>query len=73
MLCKQWHHRDHCERNIYVPNGYRVCPSCREPVEKTHSCNHMSCKRGKHFCYYCEFGPCNSGGEVSNHMGSANH
>jgi len=33
--------------------GYARCPHCRNGVDKTEGCNHISCKCGNHFCYKC--------------------
>ncbi|KAJ7750691.1 hypothetical protein DFH07DRAFT_961288 [Mycena maculata] len=37
--------------------GWKYCPGCRTPYEKTEGCNHMQCSSpggcGTHFCYKC--------------------
>ncbi|KAF9475831.1 hypothetical protein BDN70DRAFT_813399 [Pholiota conissans] len=37
-------------------NGWRLCPGCEIPVQKTAGCNHMTCSApgcNTHFCYQC--------------------
>ena len=43
-----------------------TCPQCKNGVEKTEGCNHMTCICGQHFCYLCDasFGA----NEVSQHF-----
>ena len=55
--CKKWHKKGQCKHSIELPMGFRLCPNCMTPVEKTQACNHISCSCGKHFCYYCGWGP----------------
>jgi hypothetical protein len=36
--------------------GWKYCPGCKTPTEKTGGCNHMTCKSpgcNMHFCYLC--------------------
>ena len=33
--------------------GIAQCPNCANGVEKSHGCNHMTCRCGTHFCYLC--------------------
>ena len=66
--CGQWHLPGHCNQNVALPPGYRICPNCKHIVEKTAACNHISCACGKHFCYYCGAGPWNDGHDCYSHM-----
>jgi hypothetical protein len=43
------------------------CPGCFAPVEKTASCNHITCLCGIHFCYLCGKNITN---QVSSHFDS---
>ncbi|CZT52153.1 uncharacterized protein RSE6_13415 [Rhynchosporium secalis] len=36
--------------------GVKRCPSCRQALEKTGGCNHMTCGCGQHFCWVCGMG-----------------
>jgi len=33
--------------------GMRICPQCKEGVEKSEGCLHMKCRCGFEFCYDC--------------------
>ncbi|KZS89203.1 hypothetical protein SISNIDRAFT_391688, partial [Sistotremastrum niveocremeum HHB9708] len=36
--------------------GWKACPGCRTPIERTYGCNHMTCPTpgcNTHFCYVC--------------------
>lgn len=33
--------------------GWQRCPRCRQLVERTQGCYHMSCRCGAQFCYTC--------------------
>lgn len=66
--CRQWHAPGECQEEFHLPPGFRVCPACKNVVEKSQACNHMSCRCGKHFCYYCGFGPTNDSGPIYSHL-----
>lgn len=51
-VCKEWHRPGQCQIRE-IPPGYRRCPKCKVVVLKIEACNHISCKCGYHFCYYC--------------------
>ena len=69
LKCKtDWHEKFTCEENRKLTNvdeldkqfyafvkgaKYKQCPFCKVWVEKTIGCNHMRCKCGKDFCYFC--------------------
>lgn len=36
---------------MIIQMGFRVCPNCKEGVEKSEGCMHMTCKCGFEFCY----------------------
>lgn len=46
----------------------RVCPACQFVVEKSQYCNHLACRCGKHFCYYCGYGPADDADEIYSHL-----
>mmetsp|Transcript_7437 Transcript_7437/g.11109 ORF Transcript_7437/g.11109 Transcript_7437/m.11109 type:complete len:496 (-) Transcript_7437:2436-3923(-) len=31
----------------------KLCPNCRQPVEKAQGCNHVTCRCGAQWCYLC--------------------
>ncbi|TBU27591.1 hypothetical protein BD311DRAFT_843123 [Dichomitus squalens] len=33
--------------------GFKKCPSCSTPIQKTEGCNHMECRCGAHLCWVC--------------------
>ena len=67
--CNKWHFPGACEKDKFkFPRGYRFCPGCKRPVEKSEACNHISCRCGKHFCYYCGWGPCDDSSPVYSHL-----
>lgn len=68
MECHKWHKNGECNEIPEVPLGFRICPGCKRPVEKTEACNHIHCKCGRHFCYYCGFGPSSDENSIYNHM-----
>ena len=65
--CHNWHNQP-CSKSKALPPGFRRCPGCKRIIEKIEACNHMTCKCGKHFCYYCEWGPADSSGPVYDHL-----
>jgi len=69
--CNKWHVEGKCESIIHVPPGFRVCPSCKNFIEKTENCNRITCRCGKSFCYYCEAGPYNTQKECYDHIHSS--
>lgn len=32
---------------------YKICPSCKNPIEKNEGCNHMTCRCKHEFCWIC--------------------
>ena len=68
LECKKWHKAAECKKKIKVPAGFRICPSCKMPVEKVAACNHIKCECGKHFCFYCGWGPADDKQQVYNHL-----
>ena len=32
---------------------FKQCPYCKNWVEKNEGCNHIACRCGNHFCYFC--------------------
>ena len=51
-----------------LPQGLRVCPSCKEIIEITGGCCNVHCKCGALMCYYCGAGPFNDSGSCYEHM-----
>ena len=38
----------------WLKENVKQCPSCQAKIEKTHGCNHMTCKNcSHHFCWEC--------------------
>ena len=72
-FCHKWHKIGECQVDSSIPPGCRICPYCKNCVEKNQACNHISCRCGKHFCYYCGGGPFNEGQSCYSHMGAAGH
>ncbi len=44
----------------------RMCPGCGVATEKYSGCNHIECKCGQHWCWYC--GEMSTEGEIYRHM-----
>ena len=65
--CHKWHKERVCPQDT-LPPGLRKCPNCGRIVEKTAACNHITCKCGIHFCYYCGAKKARSGTEIYDHM-----
>jgi len=40
-------------KKIIEQMGMKVCPKCRNGVEKNKGCYHIACKCGCHFCWLC--------------------
>ncbi|TFK55435.1 hypothetical protein OE88DRAFT_1716275 [Heliocybe sulcata] len=43
-------------QNLMQQRGWKICPGCNTPTEKTSGCNHMTCPTpscNTHFCYRC--------------------
>ena len=38
---------------LRLPSGTKICPKCREGVEKADGCNKMECLCGCRFCWHC--------------------
>ena len=68
--CLQWHEGGCNNAEFVLPPGLRRCPNCKRPCVKISGCNRISCSCGKHFCYYCEFGPADTATDVYNHLSS---
>jgi len=66
--CNKWHIKGKCNASIVIPPGFRLCPNCKNIVEKSEQCNHLHCRCGMHFCYYCEAGPWNTSEECYSHI-----
>ena len=66
--CHNWHNKPCSAEPPILPPGFRNCPACKRIIEKSEACNHMTCKCGKHFCYYCEWGPQDSSGPIYQHL-----
>ena len=66
--CNKWHQNGSCPEKTRVPLGDRVCPYCHVIVEKSQACNHIACRCGKHFCYYCGAGPWDSDSPCYDHL-----
>ncbi|KAI0273216.1 hypothetical protein BGY98DRAFT_1120058 [Russula aff. rugulosa BPL654] len=42
--------------HLMKQQGWKYCPTCKTPIQKTSGCNHMSCMTpacNTHFCYIC--------------------
>ncbi|KAF9480940.1 hypothetical protein BDN70DRAFT_855991 [Pholiota conissans] len=42
--------------HLIKENGWKICPGCQTPVQKSEGCNHMACLApgcNTHFCYLC--------------------
>ena len=66
--CLQWHKGQCTKANAILPPGFRTCPNCKRPSVKVSGCNRITCNCGRHFCYYCGFGPTDTSGEVYDHL-----
>uniref|UniRef100_A0A7S3JT94 RBR-type E3 ubiquitin transferase n=2 Tax=Aureoumbra lagunensis TaxID=44058 RepID=A0A7S3JT94_9STRA len=61
LKCRQRGHPfQDCQSGISSANvdfansqGFQICPKCHVLVEKTHACDHLTCKCGERFCYKC--------------------
>lgn len=56
--CKASHPRTTCEEykvqsKFMCDFHYATCPKCKNAVEKSEGCDHMTCICGQHFCYKC--------------------
>lgn len=40
-------------RTLAARNGWKACPRCRNMVEKSSGCMHMTCRCTARFCYRC--------------------
>ncbi|KAK8860803.1 hypothetical protein M9Y10_012480 [Tritrichomonas musculus] len=70
--CNQWHKKGDCDKAPEITPGVRECPFCHEMVEKSQACNHIHCRCGKDFCYYCGKG-FSSSEACYTHMSSEKH
>jgi len=39
--------------NFARGSKFKQCPYCKNWVEKNEGCNHIACRCGNHFCYFC--------------------
>ena len=39
--------------NFARGSKFKQCPYCKNWVEKNQGCNHIACRCGNHFCYFC--------------------
>ena len=65
LVCKKtWHEGITCAqskaeaesafiREMAQAEGWKLCPGCKNMVEKNEGCNHITCRCGKQFCYKC--------------------
>ena len=56
--------------NFAKGSKFKQCPYCKNWVEKTEGCNHISCRCGNHFCYFCGKG---MNGNIFGHDCSSNN
>ena len=67
--CSVWHRsQSECKGKLKLQPGFRICPNCHEMVEKSEVCNHLHCRCGADFCYYCGAGPFSTAEECYNHL-----
>lgn len=52
-LSKDLREQERLFQEWVMESGVKKCPSCQAWVEKMEGCNHMSCKCGTHFCWFC--------------------
>ena len=50
--------------NFARGSKFKQCPYCKNWVEKNEGCNHIACRCGNHFCYFCGQG---MNGNIYNH------
>ena len=50
--------------NFARGSKFKQCPYCKNWVEKNEGCNHIACRCGNHFCYFCGKG---MNGNIYNH------
>ena len=65
--CHRWHKGECQQEALIVPPGLRISPCCQKIVEKCGNCSDVECACGKHFCYYCGFGP-GTGKQIYRHI-----
>ncbi|KAL4467039.1 hypothetical protein ABPG74_010636 [Tetrahymena malaccensis] len=54
--------------------NYKQCPACKDMIQKSMGCNHMTCKCGAHFCFECLYYPTPSTAQaVYSHMAMKQH
>ena len=71
-ICHKWHQIGDCPEDPGIPPGCRECPYCHNCIEKTCACNHLACRCGNDFCYYCGEG-LSGGHSISEHGDIYNH
>lgn len=60
-MVSQWekNQKDESANDIWVKANTKLCPHCKQRIERSHGCNYMLCDKkaggcGKAFCYVCE-------------------
>lgn len=66
--CHMWHPKEFCASEEPSNMAFRYCPNCRAVVLNKELDNHIECKCGKHFCYYCCAGPYSTASDTYTHM-----
>jgi hypothetical protein len=69
-LAQHWQ-CDDCgaSKTTEVPILFKECPGCSIAVDRTHGCNHITCRCGTHWCFECGT-QCESAGATYEHMRS---
>ncbi|TFK72289.1 hypothetical protein BDN72DRAFT_792665 [Pluteus cervinus] len=53
--------------HLMTQQGWKRCPRCKTPIQKTSGCNHMTCRVpgcNTEFCYVCGHTPCQCGRRI---------
>lgn len=61
VKCRAVNHTAHCRRDeamekilaLGAEQGWKSCYRCKNLIQKSNGCNHMSCHCGGQFCYVC--------------------